>query len=221
MDDPEPALASAGPPGRSVSELTHETVREQLSDYLDDGLDQSARRRIDGHMATCPPCAAYLATLRTTVRGVQKLPAAKAPRGAAARIIEQARHRQGLTASAEARPPQSEPDLVPTAATGPAGTRVAPVPAVPLTSVTPPGKDPAASRTSSRNGDQTQIGQEESGPPPLELAPAAIGAAILGGVLGGAYVGPLGAIVGTLLGGAIGHLLNSATSRFAANSHSH
>jgi hypothetical protein len=83
-----PASASAGV---GVAELTHELVRGQLSEYLDDGLGESARRRIDGHLATCPPCAAYLATLRTTVRGVQKLPAAKAPRGATARIIDQAR----------------------------------------------------------------------------------------------------------------------------------
>jgi hypothetical protein len=76
-----------------VAELTHELVREQLSDYLDDALGESTRRRIDGHLAGCPPCAVYLDTLRVTVRGVQQLqrPAAKAPRGAAARIVEQAR----------------------------------------------------------------------------------------------------------------------------------
>ena len=77
--------------GVGVAELTHELVREQLSDYLDDTVDESARRRIDGHLAGCPPCAVYLDTLRVTVRGVQQLPAAKAPRGAAARIVEQAR----------------------------------------------------------------------------------------------------------------------------------
>ena len=74
-----------------VAELTHELVREQLSDYLDDALGESTRRRIDGHLAGCPPCAIYLDTLRITIRGVQQLPAAKAPRGAAARIVEQAR----------------------------------------------------------------------------------------------------------------------------------
>lgn len=83
-----PTSASAGV---GVAELTHELVRQQLSDYLDDALGESARRRIDGHLATCQPCAAYLGTLRVTVRGLQQLPAAKAPRGAAARIVEQAR----------------------------------------------------------------------------------------------------------------------------------
>ena len=86
LGTPASASASVG-----VAELTHELVREQLSDYLDDGLGESARRRIDGHLASCSPCAAYLRTLRATVRGVQQLPAPKAPRGAAARIIDQAR----------------------------------------------------------------------------------------------------------------------------------
>jgi Putative zinc-finger len=83
-----------GSAGAGVAELTHEKVREQLSDYLDGGLGESARRRIDGHLAACPPCAAYVDTLRVTVRGVQQLPAVKAPAGAAARIVEQARREQ-------------------------------------------------------------------------------------------------------------------------------
>jgi hypothetical protein len=74
-----------------VAEVTHELVREQLSEYLDGSLGESERRRIDGHLAGCPPCVAYLDTLRVTVRGVQQLPPAKAPRGVAARIVEQAR----------------------------------------------------------------------------------------------------------------------------------
>ena len=78
-------------PGVGVADLTHELVREQLSEFLDDALGETARRRIDGHLRGCPPCAAYLDALRITVRGIQQLPAAKAPRGAAARIIEQAR----------------------------------------------------------------------------------------------------------------------------------
>ena len=80
--------------GVGIAELTHELVREQLSEYLDGGLGDAARHRIDGHLATCRPCTAYLHTLRVTARGVQQLPAAKAPRGAAARIVEQARREQ-------------------------------------------------------------------------------------------------------------------------------
>jgi anti-sigma factor RsiW len=90
LGTPTSTSASVG-----VAELTHELVREQLSDYLDDALGESTRRRIDGHLAGCPPCVAYLGTLRVTVRGLQQLPAAKAPRGAAARIVEQARREHG------------------------------------------------------------------------------------------------------------------------------
>jgi len=84
-----------GNPGSSaavgVAELTHELVRGQLSEYLDGTLGESDRRRLDGHLAACPPCTAYLNTLRATIRAVGKLPAPKAPRGAHGRIVEQAR----------------------------------------------------------------------------------------------------------------------------------
>ena len=89
LGSPTSTSASVG-----VAELTHELVRQQLSDYLDDALGESMRRRIDRHLAGCPACAVYLDALRVTVRGVQQLPAAKAPRGAAARIVEQARREQ-------------------------------------------------------------------------------------------------------------------------------
>ena len=83
-----PASTSAG---IGVAELTHELVREQLSEYLDDTIGESARRRIDGHLAACAPCTAYLNTLRATVRALGKLPAPKAPAGARRRILEQVR----------------------------------------------------------------------------------------------------------------------------------
>ena len=74
-----------------IAELTHELVRGQLSAYLDDSLSESDRRRIDGHLAACEPCTAYLNTLRATVRALDLLPAPKAPSGIRARIVEQAR----------------------------------------------------------------------------------------------------------------------------------
>jgi Putative zinc-finger len=78
-----------------VAELTHELVRGQLSEYLDDALGEATRRRIDGHLAGCPPCVAYLDTLRVTVRALGQLPAPKAPPGARARIVDQARREHG------------------------------------------------------------------------------------------------------------------------------
>jgi len=78
-----------------VAELTHDLVRGQFSDYLSGALGEVARRRVDGHLAVCPPCAAFLDTLRVTVRALGQLPASKAPTGARARILEQARQDHG------------------------------------------------------------------------------------------------------------------------------
>ena len=74
-----------------VAELTHTDVRNSLSDYLDNSLAQSERRRIDGHLAACRPCAAFLTTLRATIRVAETLPRPKAPAQSRARILEAAR----------------------------------------------------------------------------------------------------------------------------------
>ena len=87
--------AHIGNPGSSaavgIAELTHELVRGQLSEYLDGSLGESDRRRLEGHLASCPPCAAYLNTLRATVQALGTLPAPKAPASARRQILEQAR----------------------------------------------------------------------------------------------------------------------------------
>jgi anti-sigma factor RsiW len=77
-----------------VADLTHDLVRGQASDYLDDTLSEAVRHRIDRHLASCTSCAAHLETLRTTVQALGQLPARKAPSGARARILEQARSEQ-------------------------------------------------------------------------------------------------------------------------------
>jgi hypothetical protein len=89
---PNNGSGSNGSGGVGIAEVIHELVRGQLSDYLDDALAESDRRRVEGHLAACPPCTAYLNTLRATVRALGVLPAPKAPSGIRARIIEQARH---------------------------------------------------------------------------------------------------------------------------------
>src|SRR3954471_8894298 len=71
-----------------IADLSHTDVRNSLSEYLDDSLSPSDRRRIEGHLATCRPCTADLATLRATVKLAQTLPQAHAPAGARARILE-------------------------------------------------------------------------------------------------------------------------------------
>src|SRR3954447_25452817 len=51
-----------------VADLTHTDVRNWMSDYLDDALSPSDRRRLEGHLLTCRSCLAHLATLRVTVQ---------------------------------------------------------------------------------------------------------------------------------------------------------
>lgn len=51
----------------------------QLSVYLDGELDLSACENIEGHMEDCPPCQAFLESLRRTVEHVKNTPATKLP----------------------------------------------------------------------------------------------------------------------------------------------
>ena len=74
-----------------IAELTHELVRGQLSEYLDGTLGESDRRRLESHLAACPPCTVYFDTFRATVRALGTLTPPKAPARARSRIVEQAR----------------------------------------------------------------------------------------------------------------------------------
>ena len=47
---------------------------ESLSDYIDGDLDEALRKAIDAHGGHCPPCRAFVRTLRATVEVVRKLP---------------------------------------------------------------------------------------------------------------------------------------------------
>ena len=53
--------------GRSKKDDEHADVRSLSSDYVDGELDQDAVNTVEGHMAWCPPCEAFIATLRATV----------------------------------------------------------------------------------------------------------------------------------------------------------
>jgi anti-sigma factor RsiW len=47
---------------------------EFLSDYIDGDLDAALRKAIDAHGGHCPPCRAFVRTLKATVEVVRKLP---------------------------------------------------------------------------------------------------------------------------------------------------
>lgn len=50
-----------------MSSLTcREVILNYLSDYLDEALSPEVVADLEGHLASCPPCMAYLNTYRTT-----------------------------------------------------------------------------------------------------------------------------------------------------------
>ncbi len=42
-------------------------VVELLTDYLEGALSPRDHERLEGHLAACPPCTAYLAQIRSTI----------------------------------------------------------------------------------------------------------------------------------------------------------
>lgn len=49
-------------------ELVCQEMVELITDYLEDALSRSQRRRFEAHIAGCEHCAEYLEQMRTTVR---------------------------------------------------------------------------------------------------------------------------------------------------------
>jgi predicted anti-sigma-YlaC factor YlaD len=54
--------------GVGVEELSCREVVELLGDYLEGAMTPGERARLDGHLADCEGCAAYLEQLRVTIR---------------------------------------------------------------------------------------------------------------------------------------------------------
>jgi anti-sigma factor RsiW len=77
--------------GRAVSveiaELTHDDIRGQLSDYVEDALDPGQAARVAAHVRQCAACAAYLATLRATIDLLGALPTKTAPERLRQRLL--------------------------------------------------------------------------------------------------------------------------------------
>lgn len=51
----------------------------RLSEYLDSELDVALCEKFDGHMGDCPPCQAFLKSLRATVDLIGTTPPGKLP----------------------------------------------------------------------------------------------------------------------------------------------
>jgi RNA polymerase sigma-70 factor (ECF subfamily) len=63
-------------------------IFEKLSDYMDGELPTDLCERIDDHMADCPPCQAFLESLRRTVRLVERVDAPAMPEEIRASVRE-------------------------------------------------------------------------------------------------------------------------------------
>ena len=55
---------------------SHRRLRDLLSLYIDDRLDEAQVAKLEGHLATCVPCLEELQILRATVNLLQSLPQA-------------------------------------------------------------------------------------------------------------------------------------------------
>jgi anti-sigma factor RsiW len=52
----------------SASAITCRELVELVTDYLEGALDPDTLRRVEGHLAACPGCSAYLDEMRVTIR---------------------------------------------------------------------------------------------------------------------------------------------------------
>lgn len=64
-------------------ELVCREIVELTTEYLGGTLSPSDRDRFERHLATCPPCTAYLAQMRTTLEMAAELGALRSTAGPA------------------------------------------------------------------------------------------------------------------------------------------
>lgn len=57
----------------------HRFTRSEASAFLDGGLHQDERRRVEDHTHVCPPCARFMASLRRTVSALHDLRGSETP----------------------------------------------------------------------------------------------------------------------------------------------
>ena len=69
--------------------MTCHLVRSRLSDWIDDGLDPRAARRVEAHLATCAACARRADELRAVGRLLSELPRLEPLESVAAGVRDQ------------------------------------------------------------------------------------------------------------------------------------
>ena len=86
--DGEPAAQPGSVGGRISVADVHETVRDQLSEYVDRALSEPDRARVEEHLRSCRPCRTHERTMRAMVRAISDLPREQAPADAKRRLRE-------------------------------------------------------------------------------------------------------------------------------------
>jgi len=76
----------------------------ELSNYLDERLDDSLCRDLEEHFEGCPPCRAFLASLETTIEQLRGTPNARLDRAPTAKIRRQLLGKYSFRRSGEFRP---------------------------------------------------------------------------------------------------------------------
>lgn len=59
-----------------------------MSDYVEGALAEGDRRRLKGHLATCPPCIEYLAQIRATIAAAGQVEPDELPAAALDELVE-------------------------------------------------------------------------------------------------------------------------------------
>jgi RNA polymerase sigma-70 factor (ECF subfamily) len=77
------AVGTAGPQKRAAS---CKVLFAQLSDYLDEQLDDSLCEKLEEHLDGCEPCKAFLDSLEATIMQLRKLPSETLNKSEGARI---------------------------------------------------------------------------------------------------------------------------------------
>lgn len=95
---PPPAPAIARSESRQTSPVRCKAMFAELSNYLDEELDDSMCEELERHIHGCEPCKAFLASLEATIEQVRHLPGESPDRAKAAALRKEilSRYEQAL-----------------------------------------------------------------------------------------------------------------------------
>jgi|HubBroStandDraft_1064217.scaffolds.fasta_scaffold835998_1 anti-sigma factor RsiW len=77
---------------RRRNDLVCQQVVELVTDYLEETMSRSERRRFDAHLRACPNCSAYLRQMQATIRAMGRLSSEDIAPAALDELTEMFRH---------------------------------------------------------------------------------------------------------------------------------